>query len=88
MSNFSGIFCVDLKENSQGIPIITELNMGRYFTTSDFFATIGMNTPYEQYKYLVDGLLPNKWINEAIPGTTWVRGMDTEPYLLMGGQNA
>ncbi len=36
--NFNGIACVDLKENSNGVPCVTEINAGRMFTTSFFFS--------------------------------------------------
>lgn len=42
----SGIFCVDLKENKEGIPCPTEINAGRFFTTSLFFSQAGLNMPY------------------------------------------
>ncbi|MEE9439752.1 MAG: hypothetical protein V3V14_12175, partial [Saprospiraceae bacterium] len=37
----NGIYCVDLRENEQGRPIPTEINAGRFFTTSFFFANAG-----------------------------------------------
>lgn len=36
--NFNGIACVDLKENDQRTPCVTEINAGRMFTTSFFFS--------------------------------------------------
>lgn len=41
-----GIFCVDLKENKHGKPCVTEVNAGRFFTTSNFFSQAGMNMPH------------------------------------------
>jgi len=37
-ANFNGIACVDLKENKEGVPCVTEINAGRMFTTSFFFS--------------------------------------------------
>ncbi len=37
-----GIYCVDLKEDKKGIPIPTEINIGRFFTTSYFFTKAGV----------------------------------------------
>ena len=78
-----GIYCVDLKENSRGIPCVTEINIGRFFTTSDFFSRAGLNMPA---MYLELGLGRNV---ESVPkfdalpaGLYWVRGVDTEPKLL------
>lgn len=39
--NPHGIYSVDLKENDEGHPIPTEINAGRFFTTSYFFAYAG-----------------------------------------------
>jgi hypothetical protein len=41
----TGVFCVDMKEDSFGWPRITEINAGRFFTTSNFFANCGANMP-------------------------------------------
>ena len=37
----SGIFCVDLKGDKNGIPNPTEINCGRFFTTSAGFSSLG-----------------------------------------------
>jgi carbamoyl-phosphate synthase large subunit len=39
----TGVFCVDLRENARGVPVPTEINAGRFFTTSDFYAAAGFN---------------------------------------------
>lgn len=41
-----GIFSVDLKEDAGGAPRPTEINAGRFFTTSRFLAEGGCNMPY------------------------------------------
>ena len=79
---FSGVYCIDVKLNYNGLPIITEINYNRYFTTSNFFATIGMNTPYDQYNYIVNGVDPPLHPLDSQAGLCWVRGMDCEPILL------
>ena len=76
-----GIFCVDMKTNSNGQIIPTEINYGRFFTTSDFFATIGINTPYELSRYVVHSTLPNIKINSVGTEKFWIRGLDVEPVL-------
>ncbi|MEM3642225.1 MAG: hypothetical protein QXH37_09925, partial [Candidatus Bathyarchaeia archaeon] len=35
---FNGIACVDLKDNRNGVPCVTEINAARMFTTSFFFS--------------------------------------------------
>jgi hypothetical protein len=41
----SGVFCLDIKESATGQPKVTEINTGRFFTTSNFFAAAGLNMP-------------------------------------------
>jgi carbamoyl-phosphate synthase large subunit len=41
----SGVYCVDIKEAADGRPKVTEINAGRFFTTSNFFAAAGLNMP-------------------------------------------
>jgi hypothetical protein len=40
-----GAYCVDIKEAADGTPRVTEVNAGRFFTTSNFFAHAGLNMP-------------------------------------------
>jgi carbamoyl-phosphate synthase large subunit len=40
-----GVYCVDLKTDGRGRPLVTEINIGRFFTTSNFFAHAGLNMP-------------------------------------------
>lgn len=40
-----GAYCVDIKESAAGVPNVTEINAGRFFTTSNFFAAAGLNMP-------------------------------------------
>jgi biotin carboxylase len=44
-TNPCGAFCVDIKEAADGSPRVTEINAGRFFTTSNFFAAAGLNMP-------------------------------------------
>ncbi|MHA1871518.1 MAG: hypothetical protein ACTSU2_14620, partial [Promethearchaeota archaeon] len=59
--NASGIFCVDMKFDKEGKPMPTEINAGRYFTTSYFFSKAGKeygipyaNMPYMEIKLAFD----------------------------------
>jgi predicted ATP-grasp superfamily ATP-dependent carboligase len=40
-----GAYCVDIKEAEDGAAKVTEINAGRFFTTSNFFAAAGLNMP-------------------------------------------
>jgi hypothetical protein len=80
--NPHGIYCVDVKTDSNGMLIPTEINYGRFFTTSDFFSTIGVNTPYALAKYVISGEKPKIKINSLDSKYYWIRGLDVEPKLV------
>lgn len=40
-----GIYCVDLRENKEGAPTPTEINAGRWSTTSPLYSELGANLP-------------------------------------------
>ena len=42
-----GIYCADMKRNWNNEVIPTEVNYGRFFTTSYFFAQVGLNSPLD-----------------------------------------
>ena len=79
-----GIFSVDLTYDKNGIPVPTEINIGRFFTTHYFFTKAGLNMPYifvkeafnEEYEK------PKKSINPLPDNLLWVRGMDFLPILI------
>jgi len=83
----TGIFCVDLKEDTDGVPCVTEINAGRFFTTSIFFSEAGCNMPY-YYTLLAYGeALPEMARWNALPeGLYWVRLMDMGDRLLHEGE--
>ena len=80
----SGIFSVDLTYSNAGEPCLTEINIGRFFTTIHFFTEAGVNFPYifVALAYGERPPLPEKRINPLTPGLLWVRGMDTAPVLV------
>jgi carbamoyl-phosphate synthase large subunit len=41
----NGVFCVDMKTDFFGSIKVTEINAGRFFTTSNFFSHAGVNMP-------------------------------------------
>jgi carbamoylphosphate synthase large subunit len=80
-----GIYCVDMKENSNGKPCVMEINCGRFFTTSNFFAALDVNMPLMICDMLETGkpLSEDKRKIEAIKDCYWwVRGLDKAPTLL------
>lgn len=78
----NGIYGVDIRYNSDDQPTMTEVNYGRYFTTSNFFASIGINTPYEEYMYVTSGKVPDKKIDQIKDEMYWIRGLDHQPVLM------
>jgi predicted ATP-grasp superfamily ATP-dependent carboligase len=73
----SGVWSVDLKEDSEGIPRPTEVNCGRFFTTSYFFTAAGVNIP-DLYVRLGFGeelpeLQPYSLLDDGI---YWIRHID------------
>jgi carbamoyl-phosphate synthase large subunit len=72
----SGIFCVDMKCNSSGMPCVTEINCGRFFTTSLFFTTAGANMP-DQFISLGLGEKVDAPKYNAVPENLyWIRNID------------
>lgn len=78
-----GVFCVDLKENKHGVPCVTEINIGRFFTTCDFAMKAGCNMP-EIYLQLAFGieLCEKKPYNSIEENLLWIRNVDREPVLV------
>jgi carbamoyl-phosphate synthase large subunit len=82
--NPNGIFSVDMTYDRDGLPNPTEINIGRFFTTSLFFTVAGLNMPYI-FTRLAFGEEPPpvaRRLNPLPAGLMWVRGMDREPMLL------
>ena len=78
-----GLFGVDLTYDRAGVPNPTEINVGRFFTTHQFFTALGVNLPYAYLK-LAFGEPPPPFPrrrNPAPEGMVWIRGVDFEPVL-------
>ncbi len=80
-----GVYCVDMKEDIDGRPCVTEINPGRFFTTSNFFSAAGCNMPLA-YVHLAFGEAVGRFsaYNPLPPDLYWVRGVDREPALYRG----
>jgi len=79
----TGVFGVDLKENDKGIPCVTEINAGRFYTTSNFFTEAGLNMPHMHIQLAfgeIFGYGAN--IDPLESNLYWVRGMDVKAKLL------
>lgn len=84
-----GVYCVDLKEAADGSPRVTEINCGRFFTTSNFFAHAGLNMPAMYVSLGVSGVLggPPPPRYDPLPDDLyWVRMIDMGYRLVRGGQ--
>ncbi len=80
-----GIFGVDMAYDKNGLPNPTEINISRFFTTVRFFTEAGVNFP-EIFKELAldrAASVTKSIINPLEDGLMWVRGMDTEPMLIV-----
>jgi carbamoylphosphate synthase large subunit len=93
--SFTGIACVDLKENDEGTPCPTEINAGRMFTTSFFFSyaskvlyeNYSANIPYLYLRVAYKEKLPDIPRYNVLPeGLYWIRHFDTPAKLVRDGK--
>ena len=83
----TGIFCVDLKEDAGGRPLLTEINAGRFFTTSNFLAEAGSNMPYHYVRLgLGETLEELPRFNAVDADLYWVRMVDMGFKLVRDGE--
>jgi carbamoyl-phosphate synthase large subunit len=78
-----GIFSVDMTYGPEGGLYLTEINIGRFFTTIHFFTAAGINFPDIFFSLALGGKPPRiaRKVNPLRPGLLWIRGMDTVPLL-------
>ncbi len=78
-----GIFGVDMTYDADGLPYVTEINIGRFFTTHHFFTAAGLNMPQIYCDLAIEQKFPllERKINPLPDGLVWIRGMDVEPVL-------
>lgn len=83
----NGIFSVDLTYDERGVANPTEINIGRFFTTHEFFTQAGLNMPSLLVKLAWGEDLPDGYpaVNPLPPGLAWVRGVDFLPRLTTVG---
>jgi biotin carboxylase len=92
---FNGIACVDLKENEDKVPCVTEINAGRMFTTSFFFSLASKlvrkdfycNIPYLYMKLAFNEDLPDLPKYNVLPKDLyWIRHIDAPARLVKDGK--
>ena len=78
-----GVYGVDLTYDKNGIPNPTEINIGRFFTTVQFFAEAGLNMPLILKNLCLYGKKPDliRIKNPLKDGLLWIRAMDCDPVL-------
>jgi carbamoyl-phosphate synthase large subunit len=82
-----GVYCVDMKEGADGTPKVTEINCGRFFTTSNFFPHAGLNMPAMYVELATTGRLaePPAAKFDPLPADLyWVRMIDMGFRLVRG----
>lgn len=79
----NGIHSIDMTYDAAGVALVTENNIGRFFTTHLFFAQAGCNMPYIYTCLGLGREVPPlvRRINPLPDGLAWVRGMDVMPVL-------
>ncbi len=93
--NFNGIACVDLKDNKDGVPCVTEINAARMFTTSFFFSYASKvfrkdyyaNIPYLYVKLAYKENIPEIPKYNILPENVyWIRHIDAPAKLVKNGK--
>jgi intein/homing endonuclease len=83
--------CVDLKENKEGVPCVTEINAGRMFTTSFFFSYASKilrkdyyaNIPYLYVRLAYKEKIPDIPKYDILPENVyWIRHIDAPAKLV------
>ena len=83
----NGIYCVDLKEDLSGSPCVMEINIGRFFTTNDFFSSAGNNMPDYFVKLAMNEEVPDlKKYNSVPEGINWLRIIDMGKKMVGDGE--
>jgi biotin carboxylase len=81
-----GVYCADIKEAADGTPKVTEINAGRFFTTSNFFAAAGLNMPDLLVRCAL-GERPPRMGSSPLPADLfWIRMVDMGYALVPGDE--
>jgi carbamoylphosphate synthase large subunit len=71
-----GVYCVDIKTSENGSPCVTEINAGRFFTTSNFFAAAGANMPDMVMRAAMGETLQVVGLSPIADDMYWIRNVD------------
>jgi carbamoyl-phosphate synthase large subunit len=72
----NGVFCVDMKTDINSVIKVTEINAGRFFTTSNFFAHAGVNMPEMSIRAAMDERLKPVGTGTLGDDHFWIRMVD------------
>jgi len=82
-SRASGVFSLDVKEDAAGHPCVTEINIGRVFSTTILFDLVGKHNVALLYVRLALGEDPGVWGEYDVdPDYYFVRELDRVPTIL------
>jgi len=76
-----GIYGVDMTLDAEGNPRVTEINIGRFFTTIEFFAQAGVNFPDIVCRLALGEDVEPIGSNPLPNGLRWERAIDALPVL-------
>ena len=82
----SGAYCVDIKASATGLPNVTEINAGRFFTTSNFFAAAGLNMPDMLVQCALGERPPRTGTSPLAADLYWIRMVDMGYALVPGDE--
>jgi carbamoyl-phosphate synthase large subunit len=87
----TGLFCIDLKEDREGVPCVTEINIGRFFMITPLFNRVGHHNMAELHLRLALGedpeVAPEDRFGDIGPEETYLlREIDNEPEVLTADQ--
>ena len=78
--NATGVFSIDLKADENGIPSVTEINVGRVFSTTSLFDLVGKHNMAYLYVRLALGEPVDVADDyDVVPDYYFVRHIDTVP---------
>ncbi len=82
----TGVYCVDIKEDASARPRVTEINAGRFFTTSNFLSAAGLNMPDLLVRCALGERPPRLASSPVEPDLYWIRMVDMG-YVLVAGND-